>query len=460
MMTRTFAILIFVGGFATFSAVARAEEPPADEDAVTTQEQIEELEQRIKILERKQELEKEAAAEKSKDTALAGAGKDGFFIRSADGGFALKIRGLVQFDSRSFQTEPVFAVRDTFVMRRVRPIFEGTVFKYFDFKIMPDFAQGTTVLADAYIDARISPAVKIRGGKYKVPIGLERLQSAKDIVFVDRGLPTNLVPFRDIGVQVFGDPLGGAISYAVGVFNGVVDAQGLDVDVNDGKTVAARAFFLPFKKSSITGLQGLGFGLAGTTGSMDGTLTTPSLPSYRTAGQRVFFVYRFDGTAAGSAIAAGRQARLNPELYYYNGRFGLMAEYNTSAQQVDVATSSDYLTTSAWGATATFLLTSDKASYTGVDPRKSIGGKVPGPGAFELAARYGVLDVDDDAFPVFANPDVSASQATEIAAGVNWYLNKNLKVMLDGSRTSFEGGDPTGDRESENVLQTRFQIGF
>jgi hypothetical protein len=32
--------------------------------------------------------------------------------------------------------------------------------------------------------------------------------------------------------------------------------------------------------------------------------------------------------------------------------------------------------------------------------------------------------------------------------------------MLDGSRTSFEGGDPTGDREPENVLQTRFQIGF
>ena len=44
---------------------------------------------------------------------------------------------------------------------------------------------------------------------------------------------------------------------------------------------------------------------------------------------------------------------------------------------------------------------------------------------------------------------------------MNWYLNKNVKVMLDGSRTTFGGGGAGGgDREAEKVLLSRFQIAF
>ncbi|QMT60733.1 hypothetical protein [Legionella sp. PC997] len=41
---------------------------------------------------------------------------------------------------------------DRFWMRRVRPIFNGTFWKYNDFLFTPDFGQGQTRVFDAIID--------------------------------------------------------------------------------------------------------------------------------------------------------------------------------------------------------------------------------------------------------------------------------------------------------------------
>lgn len=77
----------------------------------------------------------------------------------------MRLRGYVQFDGRFFQDDEQRPGVDTFLLRRVRPILEGTLFKNFDFRVMPDFGGGTTVLQDAYLDARVSPRFRIRAGK-------------------------------------------------------------------------------------------------------------------------------------------------------------------------------------------------------------------------------------------------------------------------------------------------------
>ncbi len=224
-------------------AVARAQEPqqePQDQPQTpkTVDEKLEELDQKIRVLDRKIEIDKEAAAEKAKTAASTTIDKTGFTFKSADGAYQLKIRGYVQLDSRFFLDDDQKPAIDTFTLRRVRPIFEGTLAKIFDFRIMPDFGGGTTVLQDAYMEARFNPAFRVRAGKFKPPVGLERLQSAVDLLFVERALPTNLVPNRDLGVQISGDFAGGAISYQAGVFNGVVDGGNGDGDTNDEKDVA------------------------------------------------------------------------------------------------------------------------------------------------------------------------------------------------------------------------------
>ena len=76
-------------------------------------------------------------------------------------------------------------------------------------------------------------------------------------------------------------------------------------------------------------------------------------------------------------------------------------------------------------------------------------------------ARYGELDIDDDAFPVFADPAVAARNAKAWGVGVNWYLNSNFKLVANYTQTNFEGGAPAGaDREDEKAFFTRAQFSF
>src|ERR1700680_4680903 len=148
---------------------------------------------------------------------------NGVSVESTDGDSALQFGGLIQVDGRFDVSDPTSAVTDTFVLRRVRPILQGRAGKVFEFRLMPDFGNGTTVLFDAYFDTKLSSAVRIRVGKDKTPLGYEQLLSDFAVVFPERTIVTDLVPNRDIGVQAQGDLAAGHVGCIGGVFNGVPD---------------------------------------------------------------------------------------------------------------------------------------------------------------------------------------------------------------------------------------------
>ena len=441
-----FCAWLTFGSAAIVAAQEPAEETTESEEPKSVEERLDELDQKVRVLDRKSELDKEQAAEKAKTAGQATAGKDGFSLKSADGAFQLKLRGYTQLDGRFYSGDDERPANDTFLLRRIRPIVEGTLFKIFDFRIMPDFAQGQTVLFDGYLEGRFSPAFKVRAGKFKPPVGLERLQSATDTFFAERAFPSTLVPNRDVGIQVSGDLAGGGVNYAVGYFNGVPDGvNGGDVDVEDDKDLAARLFFTR---------KGLGLGIGASQGSTTGTATATGLPGYRTPGQQTFFSY---GTGV---FADGDRTRLSPQGYLYIGPFGLLAEYVQSSQEVRRDAVVEKLENEAWQVAASWVIAGGEPSFRGVNPKTVFDPAAHTWGAFELVARISSLDVDDEAFPLFANPASAASAADSLGVGLNWYLNRNLKVMLDYERTEFEGGAATGDREDENVLFSRFQIAF
>ena len=87
----------------------------------------------------------------------------------------------------------------------MRPTFEGTFNNIYDFRFTPDFAGGRTIILDAFVAARLKPWAVVTAGKFKVPVGLERLVSATDLRFIERAFPTSLVPNRDLGLQFGGD---------------------------------------------------------------------------------------------------------------------------------------------------------------------------------------------------------------------------------------------------------------
>ncbi len=61
---------------------------------------------------------------------------------------------------------------------------------------------------------------------------------------------------------------------------------------------------------------------------------------------------------------------------------------------------------------------------------------------------------------MFANPLIAAQAAKAWAVGVNWYLNRSIKVVTNYELTRFEGGAPVGDRPTEHDVLTRVQFGF
>ena len=422
-----------------------------------------ELDQQVKILQRKLEIADETAATKAKEApTVSASAKDGFSIQSADKTFQIKLRGLVQADARVFLEDDDKKVSDTFLLRRIRPTLEGSAGKHAAFRITPDFAGSQSVLFDAYGDLKLSPLANLRAGKFKPPVGLERLQSANDLAFIERGLPTLLVPTRDIGLQFFGSVGTGLVEYAIGVFNGVPDGGNADTDSNDAKDLAARIFVTPFRDSDIKALSGLSFGIAGSIGDPQGTTNAPGLPSFRSGGQQSVFSYRVNATnAADTAIADGNHTRIAPQFYYAVGSLGLLGEYVVSEQDVKNGSGSATLSHEAWGLTASYVLTGEDASFKGVQPLKPFDLASGQWGAFELAARIGELDLDDQAFAKkYADAKKSVSAVESAGVGLNWYLSRNTKVALDYEQASFDGGASEGDRPDEKIVLTRFQFAF
>ena len=112
----------------------------------------------------------------------------------------LRLRGYAMADGRFYLHDQPNNGIDTFLLlREVRPILEGTVYRDFDFRLMPDFGNGaspSTILQDAYS-------------------------------------------------------------------TGVVYNRIADFDIWDPKDGAARVFIQPFKMTDIGLLNGLGFGAGG-----------------------------------------------------------------------------------------------------------------------------------------------------------------------------------------------------
>ena len=447
---------------------ATASVPPVEPNV------IRELDQKIRVLERNQELTAEAVEARAKETPRLTVGSGGFALSSADTNFVLKLRGLVQIDTRTFIDDNSASIgNDGFVVRRARPIIEGTVYRDFDFLLTPDLSGSAATLVDAWVNYRYRPELQFRIGKMKGPVGLENLQADSVGSFNERSMVSALVPVRNIGFQLGGDIGGGVASYALGVYNGAGDARNpANNDFNDAKEYAGRLFLQPFKKSSLAGLQGLGFGVGGSyadvTSNVNGLPNTTggTLPGFVTSGLQQFFAYN---PAAGAVTADGVHWRLSPQGYYYYGPFGLLGEYVVSDQGVLNTTSQARanLAQTAWQVSAQWVLTGESASFTGITPQRAFDPRNGKWGAWQLVARYAQLDIDDDTFGSFANPLTSARSAQGWSVGLNWWLNRNIRVLTSYSRTTFDGGGGAGatapaavTQQPEEAFLTRVQLSF
>ena len=152
---------------------------------------------------------------------------------------------------------------------------------------------------------------------------------------------------------------------------------------------------------------------------------------------------------------------IRDRAYYYIGPFGALVEFAKSSQDVSNGKDSGSVDNDAWQVQVSYVLTGEDAGFKDVTPLFNFEPSKGHWGAFEVAVRYGELNVDDSAFKKFADITKSAKSATAEGIGLNWYLNKNTKILLDYEQTSFDGGAAKGaDRPDEKLALARFQIAY
>jgi len=370
---------------------------------------------------------------------------NGLDISTADGANDFQVGTLIELDGRFGLDDPLHDVNDTFVMRRVRPIFQGRAAKYFEFRVMPDLGNGQTVIFDAYFDIRFSRTFRVRLGKDKTPLGLEQLYSDYALLLPERTLVTNLVPNRDIGVQVQGD-VAGVLNYIGGVFNGIPDGASGDADTDTSKDFVGRLTARPFNRTKNAALRGFGVAVGATTGRETGPL-----PSYRSTAQQTFFSY------ASPAIADGTRTRVSPSAFYYYKSFGAFAEYAHNTQAVRETGAPVDLTHTAWEVTGSYVLTGEPTSDRGVVPAEPFAPAQHRFGAIQIAVRHSRLNLDPLTFSAGLASTSSSRSASATGIAALLYANAYVKYVLSFERTVFDDS-PQARRLPEHALVFRLQL--
>jgi phosphate-selective porin OprO/OprP len=459
---------------AAFTAIAlapftaRAQTSAASPDDVAAlRAQIAALDQKLRVLERNIELKDETAATVAKGAPVITAGSGGFSLASADKKFSLRIRGNIQADGRYYIDEKTDTADtpDAFVLRRIRPSFEGSVGEKFGYRILIDFANNGVQLLDGHGTYKHSDAFSLLFGKAKSPFDLERLVSQTNLLFIERSYPTQLGPNRDTGFQLSGDVLDGRLSYQTAYLDGASDGDSVETDINDGKDAVVRLFTHPFKNSEDSLFKGLGFGAAYSQGTRE--VGSGAIRAYTSNALVNFFQYN------ATVRPDGDHTRVSPQAYFYKGPFGILASYTESEQElintaaVTPASLCGNFTTKAWAVTANYVLTGEDTGYnSNPKPGQDFNLSAGTWGAWEIAVRAAQLTVDSDAFAgagsgAFANRNTQAESVDSYSLGLNWYLNRNLKASLNFEHSAFDAASgSTADFDDEIAVLSRVQLSF
>lgn len=399
-----------------------------------------ELEDRISQLEARQKLKERAMGEEiaalkdshveKSPTDLQAYWRDGLRFKTTDDMFQLRIGGRMMFDWLWISEDDDIKAdigdqEDGVGFRRVRFYMAGSIYENVDYMLQLDFAGGATALRDAYIGLTDFPVGKLRMGQFKEPFSLEELTSSNYMTFVERALPNTFSPSRNVGFMLHDAALENRMTWAAGLFRDT-DDTGLAID-DGGYNLTGRITGLPWYNNKGESLIHLG--AAYSHRDPDRTVRYRARPETPLTDR---FVDTRD-PLTDQDIAADRANLLGLEAAWLAGPLSIQGEYIRANVDRSGASDVDF---SAYYAQASYFLTGERRSYSTssgtfglVRPKKNFrfGG---GPGAWELKARYSGIDLN--------HKDIRGGELDNFSAGVNWYLNPNMRIMWDYIRADLD----------------------
>lgn len=369
---------------------------------------------------------------------------------------SLELKGRALVEWRRFDPE---IGEDTFNLRTARIGLSGELTKHFEWEVEREIEHsvGEDEAADAPKKWRFGAwkdvagewktfdAFRIKGGRFKMPFGLEQTTGVSDLDFAYRALgSTAIAPGRDRGVMVHGEI--GRFGYEAGVFNDDGDnaesdepqfvEQGEDLD-DVGPSVAVRVTGDLLRLLPVGRLRSATLGVAYTTSSVP-----EGLNGLR--GEAMWGYDFFD-----RVYVKGRRQRLGAQFEWTPGPTSLKAEWIQSREQRKEQSNrdqdlSDYIG-EAWYVAGTWFI-------TGEDKDSNINPKRPlfkgGIGAIELAARYDQLGFRSASTTgtAFTNPrseHLLPNTDRVTTFGINWITSPWTRVLINAIHESFEDENRT-----------------
>jgi phosphate-selective porin OprO/OprP len=405
------------------------------------------------------------AYEVGKDLTFRASWRDGPYFETADKAFKLGIRGRwhnhwgwVSGDDATLRS--IFNDNappngestegdDGVIFRRARIGVQGTIWEVFDFVAEWEFASGSAVWREMWMGVTHLPLVQnFRVGHYKEPFSMEQLTSSRFITFVERSIidgPVDDNLAYNVGFNVFGNLLEERVGYSAGVFRHTQD-QGQDVGDGD-YNYTGRLWFVPVYEHSGRCVVHVG-GAAS-------LRQPPGIPGFATDGAIRFRTRPYRIEPDEFLDVAGSSTPLLVEDYLvYNleaaavwGPLSVQAEYHhynldnarITGQPLTAARDIDY---QGYYVFVSYFLTGENRAYSRssgafgrIKPHENFwavrtgedgcGGVCCGKGAWEIAARYAVLDLND------GNLGSERGELRQHTIGINWYWNPNMKVQAN-----------------------------
>ena len=373
--------------------------------------------------------------------------KGGLRLDSADGDFKLRIGGRILGDYTLYDTDKDIRRRvnggrpigDGTEFRQTRIMISGSMYGNAKYKSQLDFAGGEVEFKDVYVELTKIPYLgTFRVGHYKEPFSLEQANSRKHFTFMERGLPNAFSPERNTGFMLHNTVFDKRALWAVGFFRDT-DDYGDSFGPDSNYNVTARFTGLPWYEEDGKKLVHLGFSYSHQFRDGRGV-------RYRERPE-AHMGPRFVDT--GTFAAEGVDI-FNPELGFQYGPASMQFEWMSA--QVDRGNQSDTDFDGFYILGAFFLTGEHRAykqtngSFDKVTPLRNFDWETGGWGAWQLAARYDILDLNDK--------DIRGGVMKDFTFAVNWYLNPNLRWTVNYVHSDVKKSG------SANIYETRFMVFF
>jgi phosphate-selective porin len=375
------------------------------------------------------------------------------------------LRARLVMDWRGFDPD---VDEDSFDLDVARLGAKGELTRHVDFEIereIDDDGQWQD-WKDVYLNWGTFDRLEVRGGRFKIPFGLEQNFGRTEIDFIYRSrASTQLTPARDKGVMAHGRAYGRGLTYEIGWFDTDGDIGKLDepqfvpgAEDELGPTVGGRvtaAVLRPLVGQDAL-LRSLRVGVAYTTGQVPEGLNS----------LRGETPYGFDYFEP--VYVNGRRQRVGLELDWTPGPYGLRAEWMRTSedrrgQGIGNTNLSDFVGT-GWYVYGSWIVTGQDKDDS-ISMRRSV--LRGGPGAIEVAARYEVLGFGSASHEGEPQRNPRAEHLLTNSdriwtTGVNWYVMPHVKVVGNAIHESFTDPErtPLAGETSFWSGVLRFQVVF